>query len=360
METNNFLYKKSFGVNCSCTRPLSGPSLIPIFVEGLIKGNPKGKNPEDLFVRALINQNEDVYKSILTGWETMSKREKRLGYGIPDDAIGKGDWVQRLEFQTKLLVDHRKKEKKELQTLVNLEFSRALSSGAANWQPSEELKNRKTLSYLVQKKIWERLAISDNAINKCCSKADGDDEPKPKTNYGIKLSKITCLEKDETGHDEVYIMSIVVDNTGVPVLKTSKVFSMNDSDENVKYPDEWLYPWKDPKGYMDIAATLWEDDGGYKEAAAAAAALAAGLAAIPDVTATKVAAIALGVVSGLLTVAGWLDSNDNYGTIAKTWASEPQLHAEVGSFVDSIINYDTGWTDFTSYHYEIQFDLLNS
>lgn len=352
IESLNFQYRNTN--NCIPS------SLIPIILDGLIMGKPDGKNPEDLFVSALIKESKETYKSILAGWDAMSKREKKLRYSIDNSLNNKGSWVDRLESQSKILIERRKSEEQQQQRLIKKEFHRALSIGPSNWKPSEELRNNNTLSYIVQRNIWGRFTLTDKAQNNCCSKAEDENEAPREPKYGIKFSKITCHEKDEIGHDEVYTISIVVDNNGTPILKTSKKYSMNDSDDDVVYPNEWVYPMKDPKGYLDFAITLWEDDGGYDEAAKAAAALALSLAAIPDITATKVASLALGLVSGLLFVGGWLDNDDEYGDITKTWNSDSQLQSGVGEFMDSIINYDTGWTDFTSYHYDIQFELLTS
>lgn len=357
-----FIKRRSTDLNLTYNSPslYFEPSLIPIIIEGLLKGKPDGKNPEDMFVKTLIGESEETYNAILAGWEAISTSEKKLRYRINKHSINKGTWVERLESQTKNILAHRKNIKEIQQKIIKKEFHHALSVGPANWQPSEELQKNKTLSYLVQRKIWERFTMSDKPKSLCCSKADADDDSQKDLNYGIKLTKITCHENDEIGHDELYTMSIVIDNNGTPVLETSKVYNLNDSDDSVVYPNKWLYPMKNPNGYLDCAVTLWEDDGGYDEAAKAAAALALGLAAIPDVTATKVAALALGVVSGLLFVGGWLDSDDEYGNMTKTWSSNAQLQSGIGEFIDSVINYDDGIFDSTSYHYEIQFELLSS
>lgn len=360
MYTNRLASRRSIDLTCNYQTLHFEPSLIPIIVEGLLKGKPDGKNPEDIFVKTLSCASEETYKAILVGWEAMSAKEKKLRYQLDKRSINKGAWVDRLESQTKSLLEYRKNVKIIQQKLIKKEFHHALSVGPANWQPSEELQKNKTLSYIVQRNIWERFTMPDKPKNICCSRADADDDSQREPNYGIKLTKITCHENDEIGHDEIYTISVVIDNNGTPILETSKVYDLNDSDDNVVYPNKWLYPMKNPNGYLDCAVTLWEDDGGYDEAAKAAAALALGLGAIPDVTATKVAALALGVISGLLFVGGWLDSDDEYGDITKTWSSDTQLQSGVGEFIDSVINYDEGWTDFTSYHYEIQFELLSS
>ena len=218
----------------------------------------------------------------------------------------------------------------------------------------------RTLSYLVQKNIWNRLATADN-VNDCCNpRAAADDSPPADPDYGIKLTKISCLENDETGHDEVYTVSVVVDGKGKIQAETSEKFSMNDGSDNVVYPNKWLYSMNNPDGYLDCAVQVWEDDGGYKEAATAIAALAVSLAAVPDVTVTKWAAIILGGIVGLTAIAGWLDDDDDFGDMTKTWTSDAQLETAVGQFSDSIINLDTGIFDFTSFHYEFQFELLSS
>lgn len=354
MKANN-IHNRSLKSDCYNQNP--APSLIPLIMEGLVTGKPDGKNPEDLFVRTLVKKNRKVYETLLEGWKNMSKKEKRQKYSNYYNSSKNKSWVDRLEKQTKTLLEYQRQERRNLQKIINKEFHKTLSKGFTSWKPSNDLKKRKTLSYIVQKSIYERFGISQTSEDSCCTKSRANENSEVPSNYGLRLKKIECKEKDEIGHDEIYLISIVVDNTGNPILKTTNKFSMNDSDKNIEYPNEYLYPLRDPKGFLDFAATIWEDDGGYKEAATAAAALAASLAAIPDITATKVAAVALGVVAGLLAVGNWLDNDDKFGTISKTWSSETQLSEEIGEFTDSIINYDTGWKDFTSYHYDFYLDL---
>lgn len=336
------------------------PSLVPLFMEALLQGNPEGKNAEDVFARTLANQNKEVYERLIAGWKDMTHSEKRKKYSKDNSDTPNRSWIERVEAQTKTILKYKTNRQNEIQQVIDEEFDMALTKGINSYKPSEKIRNNKTLSYNVQKEILDRFGIISNTEDKCCRKSKADDDASSTPNYGLNLRRIECKKKDEIGHDEIYLISIVVDNTGNPVLKTTNKFSMDPGNDRNKYPNEWLYPLKNPDGYLDFAGTVWEDDGGYKEAAAAAAALAAGLAAIPDVTATKIAAIALGVVAGLLAVGNWLDSDDKFGNISKTFSTDSQLASEVGEFMESVINYDTGWSDFTSYHYNFYIELAKT
>lgn len=349
MKSNNFSENRS-------------PSLIPIIMQGLINGNPDGKKPEDIFVRTLIKKNRKMYRILLDNWKSMTNKEKRLKYPIYNKSSNIKSWIDKVENQTKILLEYEKKEKRNLQKLINREFHKTLSDGFASWHPTDYLKKRKTLSYIIKKSIYKRLEDSNPSCYcrcDCCSKeSKADDNIKTPPSYGIILKKIKCTETDEIYHDEIFLMSVVTDNTGEPVLKTTNKFRMNDTDKKIVYPNEYLYPLKNPEGFLDFAATIWESDGkGYKKIANAAKVLAGSLASIPDVTVTKVASVTLGVIAGLLEIASFVDKDDKYGTISKTWSSETQLSEEIGEFTDDLIDYDTGLLDFTSYHYDFYLEL---
>jgi quercetin dioxygenase-like cupin family protein len=336
------------------------PSLVPILVESLLTGNPGGRYPQDVFATTLINASEETYKAILAGWESMPSKVKKYRYpSVREDTL-EAPWIERLSLQSNRLLDYRRNRDQSRRKLMRREFSRALAVGPANWQPSEELQHNRTLSYLVQKNIWSQLATASE--KKCCNRLTADEEgdPNKKPNYGIKLTKITCHENDESFHDEIYAVSVVVDGKGKLQAETSAVYSMNDGDDNVVYPNKWLYAMNNPESFLDSAIDLWEDDGNYENAAKAVAALGIAIAAIPGGGVTQVAGIALASIGGLIALASWLDIDDKFGVETKTWVSDEELKSGVGPYVKNYINYDTGYFDFTSYNYELQLDLLTA
>lgn len=351
---------KAFGMPTLFSKPSYEPSLVPLLVEGLLTGNPKGRNPQDVFVKTLINESEETYGAILAGWEALSPREKKLRYSVTREGTTTAPWVERLVLQSNKILEFKRNEDQSRRRLIRREFERALATGPANWRPSEEIQGNKTLSYLVQKKIWNEFTSVSEA--KCCdrSRADGENKSENEPNYGVKLTKITCYEHDETFHDEIYAVSVVVDGKGKIQAETSAVYDMNDGDDDVVYPNKWLYAMNNPSGFLDTAVELWEDDGDYEDAAKAVAALGVAVAAIPGGGVTKVAGIALASIGGLIALASWLDDDDKFGVETKTWGSAAELQSGVGPYVKSFVNYDTGFFDITSYNYDLQFELLTA
>jgi hypothetical protein len=326
----------------------------------LLTGSAKGRNPQDAFRKALVDANPAVYEAIVAGWESMSDKERRRRYQISREGTIDAPWSERVALQGHRLLEYRRNADEARRRLVRREFARALAVGPANWQPSQETQQSKTLSYLVQMKIWSQLAGATEA--RCCGRARADDEGEPERipNYGIKLTRIQCHEHDEFRHDEIYVVSVAVDGNGQVKAETSAKYPMNDGDDNVVYPNKWMYPMTNPKGFLDLAVDLWEDDGGYEEAAAAVAALGISIAALPAGPVTTVAGIALAAIGGLVALGGWLDDEDQFGVESKTWASSDELLSGVGPHVRSIVNYDTGIFDITSYNYDLQFELLTA
>lgn len=87
-------------------------------------------------------------------------------------------------------------ERRNLQKMINLEFHKTLSKGLNSWKPSKDLKKRKTLSYKVQKGIYDKFYTAGVLVDSCFKKSNADDnETQP--NYGLRLSKIKCKENDE-------------------------------------------------------------------------------------------------------------------------------------------------------------------
>lgn len=351
---------KSLSTPTLCANVHGEPSLVPILVEGLLTGNPEGRNPQDIFARELIEASEETYKAILVGWENLSPKVKKHRYQFDREDALDAPWVERLTFQSNRLLEYRRNVDESRRKFIQREFGRALIVGPANWQPSEELQHNKTLSYLVQKKIWSQLATANEARCSGFPRADGEADPEREPNYGLKLTKITCHEHDEVRHDEIYAVSVVVDGKGKIQAETSAKYDMNDGDDDVVYPNKWLYAMNNPAGFLDSAIELWEDDGDYEDAAKAVAAVGVAVASIPGGGVTKVAGIALASIGGLIAIAGWLDDDDKFGVETKTWGSETDLQSGIGPYVKSFVNYDTGIFDITSYNYDLQFELLTA
>jgi hypothetical protein len=343
------------------------PSLVPLFVEALLTGRSNGKGPMHEFYRSVIEASPETHDAIIKGWEAMPSKEKRHRYGRWVLDGSEGPWLERVLEQSICFAEHRQKVDRRVRNILRRELDRAIEVGPTRWEPSDDIKGNKTLLYLAQKHIWQNFAGSRNS---CCGLADHEeDKPEAKPHYGVKLSKISCFEQDEWGNDEIYIASIAVDGNGDVIAGLTPIYSMDDGD--VRYPNRFLYPMKDPKGFVDVAIEIWDDDGGYDEAAKAFVALGAGGAAIGGGLVKLAAASSLGpgvliaggvlvAIAGLLALADFLDDDDRYGALAFSWHSSNELQSGVGAETKSIVNKDTGFFDITSYNYDVEITLLTS
>jgi hypothetical protein len=122
-----------------------------------------------------------------------------------------------------------------------------------------------------------------------------------------------------------------------------------------------MYPGSDPGSFLDLAVELWEDDGGYDEAAKAIAGLGAAVAAAGAASGNPYvigAGVGLALIGGLIGIAGWIQDDDRYGQDELSWLSDADLAAGVGPYTVSFINRDTGWRDFSQWNYDLQIDLV--
>lgn len=241
--------------------------------------------------------------------------------------------------------------------LIKGEVSRALEVGVANWVPSDQVKANKTLLYEATRAVWNELTTRDP-----CELTVDDRETPKRPRYALRLSRIECINKDESGHDEVYVVSVVADGAGQLKADTSPRYRMNDGDANVKLPNRYVYPGSDPGGFLDFAFQLWEDDGGYNAIATAIGAIGlslgtAGAAGIGTPVAIP-AGVAIGIIAGLIGLAGLFRSDTRYGEEHRTWESDSDLATGVGPFTVRFVNSDTGWRDFTQWNYRVQMDLV--
>ena len=336
------------------------PSLVPLFVEALETGQRGGSDPQDVFATTLRESSPDLVDRILDGWKKTSGADQTRAtsrfQGVRDlKKEGDYSWEERVRDRAAEYSAFHESIARLKRGLIKGEVSRALEVGVSNWTPSDEVKANKSLLYEATRAVWGELVTSpcDGLL------ADGETPAKPK--YALRLSRIECHDKDEVGHDEVYVVSVAVDGSMGLRAETSPQYRMNDSDENVKWPNRYLYPGSEPGGVLDLAGELWEDDGGYGEAAAAIAALGAAIAAAgaagvnPYVVA---AGVALSIIGGLIGIAGLFRADVRYGQEELSWLSATDLAAGVGPYTFSFINRDTGWTDFTQWNYDLQIDLV--
>lgn len=353
MQTPSFMIKatKIFGPE---------PSLVPLFVEALDTGQKGGNDPQDVFKNTLMKSSPELVQRILDGWQNTPQRKRpqaaTLGKQRRQDQNDRS-WHERVQSGVAEYTAYHAAIKRYRKSLIRAEMRRALEIGVQNWTPSDSVRADKTLLYEVSRAIWADLSID------CCAIGVDGDPPPTRPVYGVRLSRIKCRETDEVGHDEVYVITIAVDGAGSLKADTSPKYSMNDSDANVRYPNRFIYAPLDPKGFLDVAIELWEDDGGYDAAAKAIAGLAAAVAAAGTVAVNPWvigAGAALGLIAGLVGIAGLLDHNDRYGQDGLSWVSDADLAAGVGPYMKSFVNKDDGIFDFTQWNYDVQFDLVHS
>lgn len=337
------------------------PSLVPLFVEALETGQRGGSDPEDVFATTLRESSPDLVDRILDGWKKTSRadqtsRAKFRFQGVRDLETERDyTWDERVRIRAAEYSAYNESIARLKRRLVKAEVSRALEVGVSNWTPSDEVKANKSLLYEATRAVWGELTTSP------CELLPADGETPPRPRYALRLSRIKCNDKDEVGHDEVYVVSVVVDGAGKLTAQTSPRYSMNDGDTDVKWPNWYMYPGSDPGGFLDLAVELWEDDGGYGDAAKAIAGLGASIAAAGAATGNPYvigAGVALGLIGGLVGIAGWLQSNDRYGQEELSWLSDADLAAGVGPYTVSFINRDTGWSDFSQWNYDLQIDMV--
>ena len=332
-----------------------------MFVEALEIGQRGGSDPADVFATTLRKSSPELVERILAGSRSASRaaksRPETRVQGVRGIDAEAASWDERVRIRAAEYVAYHESIAQLKRRLIRAEVARALEVGVANWTASEEVLANKSLLYETTRAVWGALT----APYVCESPVDGD--APPRSRYALRLSRIKCNDKDEVGHDEEYVVSIAVDGAGGLKAETSPRYSINDSDSSVKWPNRFLYAPSDPKGFLDLAVELWEDDGGYDEAAKAIAGIAAAVAAAgaagsnPYVIA---AGVALGLIAGLIGIAGWLDDDDRYGQDQLTWLSDTDLAASVGPHIVSFINRDTGWSDFSQWNYDLQIDLVTT
>jgi len=336
-----------------------------LFVEALETGQRGGSDPEDVFATTLHESSPDLVDRILDGWKKTSgadqtRRAPSRFQGVRDlkkKEEGDHSWDERVRIRAAEYSAYHKSIAQLKRRLIRAEVSRALEVGVQNWTPSDEVIANKSLLYEATRAVWGELTTYY-----CCGAPAEPPPARPK--YALRLSRIECNDKDETGHDEVYVVSVAVDGAGNLKAQTSPRYSMNDGNASVKWPNWFMYPAADPGGLLDLGVELWEDDGGYDEAAKAIAGLAAAVAAAGAASANPYvigAGVGLGLIAGLVGIAGWLDDDDRYGQNQLSWLSDTDIEAGVGPHPVSFINRDTrSLFDFTSWNYDLQIDLVAS
>ena len=238
---------------------------------------------------------------------------------------------QTLDFKlatlSKLHTMARKQLFRERKKLIKAEVTKMVVAGLGAYVPSKD----PILASEVFRQWMER-----TGGNGCrCEKPQEPPPPEQPKKFGLRTTKLKCYNQTETGHDEVYLVSIAVDGRGNVFTLLSPKWSIDDGDDDVLYPNHWIYPMQDPSGFLDVALDLWEDDGGYEDVGEALMTVGGAVSLL-----SLGAGAALSIVGGVVTLISSLDDDDQYGTTTLTWGSKVQLEAGVGTYVKSYYGED--------------------
>lgn len=328
-------------------------SFAPIIINALMSGSgdPTLKDFEAKLGKLLIQK-------LIENWKKMPNREKSQRYQMAHDwspPVRGGNFAEQMAMQSKLFISHREELIKNRKKIIKKEVDRALAMGIGSYKPSPDVAKDPTLVYEVNSWISKKLFYTCRCTNPGNS---SEPPPTPPKKFGLKVSRIVCKDQRESGHDKIYLISAVVDGNGKVFSTTSRLYSIDDDEDDVVYPNEYIYPMQDPGGYLDAAVSMWEDDGGYEAVGGYVSAIGSAVGMIPNPYA-QAAGILLRVTGELIRILSWLDEDDHYGDAYKTWPSAANLEGGVGSYPLSFYEVDTGWFD-DGHEFVVDLNLLTA
>lgn len=276
---------------------------------------------------------EKLTKMALAAWDNLPNNLKQTRYhsGIYRDLSGTLD--VKLTALSNLYTAERKQLGRARRKLVKAEVTRMMASGLGAYSPPEDR--------ILASEAWRHWTERTGGHGCRCEKPEEPPPEQPKK-FGLRTTKLKCYNQTETGHDEVYLVSVAVDGRGAVITRLSPKWSIDDDDDDVLYPNHWIYPMQDAGGFLDVALDLWEDDGGYDDVGQSLMALGGAVSIV-----SLGAGAALAIIGGVVSLISSLDDDDQYGTATLTWASALQLESGVGTYIKSYYGEDhTGdWFD---------------
>lgn len=311
-------------------------SFMPVIMNAI--SNPgQDKAAKDFAARLGV----PLCRALLDNWNKLQGQEKaRRFYLSRDWRAPSGDFTAQMTTLSSTWQAARAQLLYERKRLIRAEVTRALVEGVGRYSPSGLALKDKALAYEIMRKLYAKLFG-------CRCEVPGNGEQPPQAQpkrFGLKLTKIKCHDQRENGHDEIYLVSVIVDGNGQMLTDVSPKYSLDDDDHDVSYPNRWIYPVQDPAGFLDLGIAMWEDDGGYGQAGQTVATIGGAIASIPNPY-TIVAGVAIAIIGELISLASWLDDDDHYGDAYKTWPSASSLESGVGSHNLSYYEGDTGLFD---------------
>jgi hypothetical protein len=169
--------------------------------------------------------------------------------------------------------------------------------------------------------------------DECCPKETPQPPQNPPPQFGFKLNYLKCVEQEDiTGDDRTYFVTVAVDGAMRVVANHSFNWKMDTG--QARYPNWYIYPPNNPNNFLDIAAVLYEDDGGYAQVGALVTAIGDSVRGIGGVIGNPYVQIAGGIISiagDFISLASGLDDDDELGVANFTYESLNDLETGVGA-----------------------------
>lgn len=337
-------------MNLSYIRP--NISFLPIIMDAITNPNPSPE--EERFTKALGD--ELVYK-LKTNWERIPKQDLAQRFRISRElsptmrSFSDQDFPTKMAFQSLRFIEARQVLINERKRLIKQEAQKILTYGTSQ-PPNSSLPDLK-LAHEAQRYISDK-------YGSCRCENPGNSTPpppEPPKKFGLKGTKLKCHDQREVGHDEIYFISAVADGNAQLITTVSPRVSINDDDNDVKYPNFWMYPMQDPGGFLDLGISMREDDGGYEEAGQIVTKIGDAVSDIPTPY-TVIAGAAITIIGELINLSSFLDDDDKYGDAFKTWSSQSNLENGVGSYLLNFYEADTGTFD-DGHDFDFTINLLS-
>ena len=301
---------------------------LPTIVKEIIRNDPN-----DQLVKAISPKLGPLKQKLTDKWNAMPNSHKLRRWDMRiHDSLG-GNLKEKLISLAGLNKKERERIIEERRKKIKEEYSRFMRLGFEKYVLSEDVLRDKALATEAFKFL-----VAKTGANGCrCEKPEATDPPPPpKKKHGICTQKLKCYNQCESGHDEVYLISVAVDGNGNSINKVSPKYSIDDDSDDVCYPHFWIYPTQDTNGFLDIAIQMMEDDGGYQDTANSISTIGSTVSAVGTAIGNPIvfgAGAALVIIGEITSIICDLDDDDDYGTLYRTWPSRAYLEAGVGAYI---------------------------
>ncbi|MDX2121003.1 MAG: hypothetical protein SF070_08030 [Gemmatimonadota bacterium] len=324
-------------------------SFLPTIMEALSR--PQADPAAKAFAAAL---GAPLVKELQERWKRLPGAElNRRFYLSRTMRPPAGDLATQLSALSRAWQASREQLMAARKRVIKTEVDRALTAGLGAYTPGPAIQADKTLAYEVWRRLYGKL------VGCRCEEAGESPPPAaPARKYGLKVTRLKCHDQREAGHDEIYLVGTAVDGKGQLITSISPKYSIDDDDDDVLYPNYWVYPMQDPAGFLDVSLAMWEDDGGYADAAAKVSAIGKAIASLPSPY-TVAAGVAITIIGEILGLASALDEDDHYGDASRSWPTATNLEAGVGAYVLGYYEVDSGWFD-DGHDFDVTLNLLSA